>query len=134
MPDREKVIRAIEYCLAGCSEKCPYFFSEYCLSSDGIENKSLLRDALELLKAQEPRVMTFEEVNGMQWDYCYVEDEVMMDKVQRMMYGTHRIHCITWPSIASYKMSYGENGYGKRWRCWTQKPTDEQRKAVKWDA
>lgn len=23
--------------------------------------------------------------------------------------------------------------YGKTWRCWTAKPTDEQRKAVKWD-
>lgn len=25
------------------------------------------------------------------------------------------------------------NNYGKTWRCWTAKPTDEQRKAVKWD-
>lgn len=24
--------------------------------------------------------------------------------------------------------------YGKTWRCWTARPTDEQRKAVKWDA
>jgi len=23
--------------------------------------------------------------------------------------------------------------YGKTWRCWTARPTDEQRKAVKWD-
>ena len=55
MNDREKVIRAIEYCLAGCSEKCPYYDGEYCyLAPDDIENKALLRDALELLKSQEP--------------------------------------------------------------------------------
>ena len=24
--------------------------------------------------------------------------------------------------------------YGKTWRCWTERPTEEQRKAVKWDA
>ena len=23
--------------------------------------------------------------------------------------------------------------YGKEWRCWTARPTDEQRKAAKWD-
>ena len=27
-----------------------------------------------------------------------------------------------------------ESRYGKSWRCWTSRPTDEQRKAVKWDA
>ena len=24
-------------------------------------------------------------------------------------------------------------GYGRTWRCWSQHPTDEQRKAVEWD-
>ncbi len=24
-------------------------------------------------------------------------------------------------------------GYGELWRCWTERPTDEQREAVKWD-
>lgn len=23
--------------------------------------------------------------------------------------------------------------YNKKWRCWTSRPTDEQREAVKWD-
>ena len=71
MPDREKVIRAIEYCLAGCSEKCPYFDSEYCcLAPDGIENKSLLCDALELLKAQEPKPPIVKE-NAYGWKFFY---------------------------------------------------------------
>lgn len=92
-----------------------------------------IEDGTKLLKEQEPRVMTLDEINGMEWDYCYVEDEVIMDKTQRMMFGEHRIHCITWPSIASYKMFYGEDGYGKRWRCWTSKPTAEQREATLWE-
>ena len=27
---------------------------------------------------------------------------------------------------------WGSDNYGKTWRCWTAKPTDKQRKAVKW--
>ena len=26
-----------------------------------------------------------------------------------------------------------ETEYGKTWRCWSRKPTDEERKAAKWD-
>lgn len=26
-----------------------------------------------------------------------------------------------------------EAGYGKTWRCWTSRPTDEQREAAKWE-
>lgn len=25
------------------------------------------------------------------------------------------------------------DGYGKNWRCWNSKPTDEEKKAAKWD-
>lgn len=28
---------------------------------------------------------------------------------------------------------YRLDDYGRTWRCWTAEPTDEQRKAVKWD-
>ena len=28
---------------------------------------------------------------------------------------------------------YHGMNYGKTWRCWTARPSDEQRKAVKWD-
>lgn len=130
---REKVIRGLEWIL----QDDKFGFGENWDSGepqcDEEKAGKIIWDTLTMLKAQEPRVMTLEEINGMEWDYCYVEDEIIMDKVQRMMYGNHRIHCITWPSIASYKMSYGEAGYGKRWRCWTSRPTDEQRKAVKWE-
>lgn len=52
MPDREKVIQWLEACSVGCEEGCPY---EY----DGLVSKieckaDLMRDAVELLKEQEP--------------------------------------------------------------------------------
>ena len=107
---------------------CPYFDPDIeCMKC----KQYLLEEALEVLK---PRMMTLEEVNGMEWDYCYVEEEMINDNVLRIFCGKYRVHCITWPSIAHYKTMFGgESAYGKRWRCWTQKPTDKQRKAEKWD-
>ena len=30
-------------------------------------------------------------------------------------------------------VNYKQSGYGVTWRCWTSRPTDEQRGKVKWD-
>ena len=87
----------------------------------------------ELEAARAARVMTLEEVHDMAWDYCYLEEEVIKDNVLQMYCGKHRVKCITWPSIASCVLTFGDDAYGKRWRCWTQRPTDDQRKAVKWE-
>lgn len=55
MPDREKVIKGLEHCSEDGCEGCPY--EPDCMMADGFE---LARDALELLKEQEPKqvVMT----------------------------------------------------------------------------
>ena len=54
MPDRERVIRGLEVCLAADLTKdenpcapCPYFF-------DGMCQNTMKKDALVLLKEQEP--------------------------------------------------------------------------------
>ena len=86
------------------------------------------KDALELLKAQEPRVMTLEEarkdievwyesVNGAcGWgDLCYDAN------LELALYTLHGIKGVK------------EEAYGKTWRCWTSRPTDEQREAVAWN-
>ena len=101
------------------------------------------KDALALIRQQQERikeleaertarVMTLEEVHEMAWDYCYLEEEVIKDNVLQMYCGKHRVKCITWPSIASCVLTFGDDAYGKRWRCWTQRPTDEQREMTPW--
>ena len=32
-----------------------------------------------------------------------------------------------------YRSVFENDWYGKTWRCWSARPTDEQRRAVKWD-
>ncbi|MBR6705291.1 MAG: hypothetical protein IKI84_01245 [Clostridia bacterium] len=133
MPDREKVIRGLEChvsgkCEAGSDSKyiCPYWEDNNC-------SKSVMNDALWLLKAQEPRVLTWEEVQNDCPDYVYLEwhgyciccikDEGESDKsVGYFVYG-----------IEGDYFQFLWYTYGVIWRCWTAMPTDEQREAVKWD-
>ena len=147
MEQFEKVCKGFECCLIETQEHdelscadCPYnpCGLTVCLPI------SLIDDVRKLITAQQERikeleagrtarVMTLEEVHEMAWDYCYIEEEVIKDNVLQKYCGKHRIKCITWPSIASCVLTFGDDAYGKRWRCWTQRPTDEQREKVDWD-
>ena len=89
--------------------------------------------AEELLKDQEARVMTLDEVKAFDWDYCYLEEERLPGKEYRIICGDYALTCITWPCIASMRIQHGDDNYGKKWRCWTAKPTENQRQEVKWE-
>lgn len=134
MVDREKVIKGLECCAfskrGDKCEQCPYFSG--CETEYGAFVE-LAHDALALLKAQEMRVMTLEEVNALDWDYCYLEQERLPGKEYRGMLGKYIMTCVTWPSITAAKISYSAENYGRTWRCWTSRPTDEQREAVPWN-
>lgn len=133
--DREKIIKGITHCKAqyGCyncqsidGEDCPYVDEPDC-------RFSIMQDAFNLLKEQEPRVMKLEDVKAFGWDYCYLEEERLPGKEYRTVCGDYALTCITWPCVASMRIQHGDNNYGKKWRCWTAKPTDKQRQAVKWN-
>jgi len=117
---REKVIEGLEYLITAYAFHC--------------DDAECLGEAVELLKEQEPRVMTLEEVKSFGWDYCYLEEERLPGKEYRAVCGNYALTCITWPCVASMRIQHGDNSYGRKWRCWTAKPTEEQRKVVKWDA
>lgn len=136
MADIKKVIIGLEHCADRrfCNDFCPY--------SDIIRDQNrgmdecvsaLAKDALELLKEQEARVMTLDEVKAFDWDYCYLEEERLTGKEYRAVCGDYALICITWPCIASMRIQHGDDSYGRKWRCWSAKPTDEQRQAVKWE-
>lgn len=139
MTDQErqkKVIKGLECCMSGqpdglgCSRvPCPYNQFGDC---EGI----LHRDALALLKAQEPMVMTLEEVR------CANEEPMWFESK-----GTFRGQKGFWvlskgvspsyvirliPTIGKDDTQLSLAAYGKVWRCWTSRPTDEQREAAKW--
>lgn len=92
-----------------------------------------ISDAIALLKDQEARVMTLEEVKAFDWDYCYLEEERLLGKEYRAVCGDYALTCITWSCVTSMRIQHGDENYGRKWRCWSAKPTDEQRNAVKWE-
>jgi len=140
MEQFEKVAKGLE-CHSSrgdCTSDCPYMSSGCCSEPLCADALALIQQQqeriMELEAARKARVMTLEEVHDMAWDYCYLEEEVIKDNVLQKYCGKHRVKCITWPSIASCVLTYGDDAYGKRWRCWTQRPTDEQREAEPWKA
>ena len=136
MPELKKVITGLECCIlrdpddhARCSQ-CSY--ESNCVNR-------LKMDALELLKAQEPRVMTLEEVEDALDTVVWVDrplidntsDEyALIDAYSRKT----QIVELRYPFCdKDYRERADYATYGKTWRCWTSRPTDEQRDAVKWD-
>jgi len=118
MTEREQVIAELLYLKHDCLE--------------GSATDQTLNKAIDLLKAQQPRVMTLDEVNALDWDYCYLEEKRLPGKEYRLVCGEHILTCVTWPSITAAKITYGFDGYGKTWRCWTSRPTEAQRAAEAW--
>lgn len=95
-------------------------------------------EIIAMLEAQEPSVMTLEEVkrhnnqDGCVWfeqptynavaAFARKDDEDYTEIISPYLLGDPINHC------------YMENRfYGNAWRCWTYRPTDEQRQEVKWN-
>ena len=94
-----------------------------------------LHDAIDLLKAQEPRVLTPEEIRSGAVEVAWVEDR---DKAEVIPGIWFRLSNEGEDEAVDIHIRDGFVGarlavYGKLWRCWTAKPSDEQRKAVKWN-
>ena len=146
MTDREKVmkvIKGLECChvqrneVPPLCEDCPYMnpMEGTCDALD-----ELLGDALTLLKAQEPRVMTLDEISSALKTPLWKETKrahkdlyngwVLAYDIQKGLGITGTRLGMSEPSgrVVWYKL----DDYGKTWQCWTARPTDDQRKAVKW--
>ena len=94
-----------------------------------------LDKAVELLKEQQPRVLSYKEV--MESDFVFIElftDE--KDGVEPEF--IRAISLFISYEQPDFVTEYEICGHGTReeymhtWRCWTARPTEEQRKAVPW--
>ena len=133
---REKVNRGLECCItddpddSSECEKCPY-------RRKGITNEpcfnALHADALDLLKEQEARVLDWNEigtVDGAVWLEDRDENEVVPGLVMQM-YSAVNLDIKKDGKLRIASASRSD--YGDRWRAWSARPTEEQRRAVKWD-
>ena len=130
--DRKKTISLIRYVLQKMEDKkTPYVPLHYTLIA--------LYNSLELLSDQEPRVMTLEEASSRLGEPVWVEEkapdavycEVLFDvdgKAFNLTFGN-----IEFGGFLTGHSLFSVEPYGRDFRFWTSRPTDEQRKAVKWE-
>lgn len=133
MTEIEKVKKGLDLCLTGepsACKDCPY--DAECGEALSIGPSPLRRDALKLLKEQEPKVVTLDEIKDGE-AYWFQRGQML---VTRPVICIHREDDTRKPYITFAwqfgTFSWDSEDYGKTWRCWTAKPTDEQREAAKW--
>lgn len=135
-PDREKVMRGLEAhsrptCETCDGQECPYYRinTEHNVFSCSV---FLASDALSLLKEQEARVMTLEELQAIEtpWNrntppYLFVEGRSSTE-AHWMSWGF--LHdCVRLPG------TMGVRNYGSKWRVWNLQPTPEQMRDTPWE-
>ena len=132
MIDWEKVIKGLECCMAEkiCTSKCPY--KGQC-DDGGYYYSKAIEDAISLLKAQEPRVMTLEEVKQAKGRDVWLElsgifAETALTAATIEGCGTKGI-CTRYESLKYTQYCVRPCG----WRCWSARPTDEQRETTPWN-
>lgn len=138
MADIEKVLKGLECCRNGFCFACPY--------NDGVDDnvdckQKWADDAIAILKFQQPRVLTAGEIRSL--SNCPVWREtknsrqnlyqgwVLLYEIQKGMGITGERFGMAEPNgrVSWFKT----DDYSKTWRCWSSRPTDEQRKAAAWD-
>ena len=133
MDNREKVIEGLKIML----EESKYNDS---VQYNPWADTETLEAAIALLKAQEPRVMTLDlpdaewndkviwlEIKGNKPRPCLLREcasRVMFGRRERMMYFDIIGH--------AFESGLMLKNYGVKWRCWTSRPTDEQREETQW--
>ena len=137
MVDKDEVIRGLKCCYITTScDGCPYAerLSKVALKTPD-NYCPILDDVLELLKEREPRVLTWEELEDWQdavWFEDKNEDECYIALTANM--GTHDATFVNAEPGIFRSFEFLRGFYNKEWRCWSARPTINQRRAVKWYA
>lgn len=143
MDQFDKVEKGLECCTMPNNEgvdKCKEYKCPYRKDDDDTCIWHLMDDALSLLKAQEPRVMTLEELDAI---YQTKERHIWPFNTPPWLWMTvnpdvrqTRGFWICWRDIM-YSLEndspfYVRENYGKVWKIWTAEPTDERMEAEAW--
>lgn len=133
---REKVVCAIENCIGQpkCKD-CPW---EGCEVEHEVVNSvpyGLLRDALALLKEQEPRILDWDEIKN--YPMVYGEFRGIKEIYPLIITVDDWGRCLSWnPGINvsdEFLLVVSDEEDRRNTRCWNHMPTEEQRQAVPWD-
>lgn len=88
----------------------------------------------ELLAAQEPRVMTPEEVIALpDYTVVWLEDNDKSDVISGIVNYVWKNHLCSFTVIDMREVHADIASYGTDWRCWTSRPDQATREATPWN-
>jgi len=122
-------------------EKCPYGYEYIDQKGDNYfvscNTDMMIDDAFAMLRAKEPRMMTLDEVKAAKGSGTPVYVEDVKEHYSEMAFVSVVDGFDEWVHISFHgeKSIFGKRcrEYGTKWRCWTSRPTNKQRKEVVWD-
>ena len=104
------------------------------VDSGMVQEKSI--EILDLLKAEKPRLMTYDDLCKVSRtdSIVYVERRTKTYYNEMAFVAVEKVYGDT-VSFNGQKSIFGHSkkDYGKEWRCWTSRPSDEQMKGAKWE-
>lgn len=91
-------------------------------------------DNATTIQPDEPRVMTLDEVIALPYGYVLIETdkEGSLRWVDALLFCKNTNFSFDFITLEGRARLLGAE-YNKEWRCWTARPTDEQREAENWD-
>ena len=106
------------------------------------ENEKLQAKIRELETTRDTRVMTLEEIDKIIYQSSNNYERLFWAEsksITKCSFGVFELDIETngdYEALligCSWPVCYRRETYGVRWRCWTSRPTDKQREAVKWE-
>lgn len=106
------------------------------------EEAEVIDDVISLLKAQEPRVLQIKEMAFLEIAVFIETNGDLEGKGTDLFLAIPYIYAVSQNMLGGYIAFVDGNtdvydfqaiDYGKLWRCWTSRPTEEQRKAAAWN-
>jgi hypothetical protein len=107
-------------------------------------------DALSYIRELEAKVAEYEKplkpmtLEEACWaDHCYIEynikgssepQVILLGMMTANSKNEKHVEIMEFGEDVDYCVKLNCEVYGEEWRCWSRRPTDEERKAAEWDA
>lgn len=128
-----------ECMLRGSHDDCDRNCADCELVQDDNELHEMYTNVIALMKEQQPKVLTVDQLEDALDTVVWLETPVsenLADGYSLIMAYSHKYGYMLFDSPfgdnpSQDRLEYSE--YGRSWRCWDKRPTDEQRQAVSWE-
>lgn len=90
--------------------------------------------AVDALTAKQPRVMTLEEVEDLPYGHVLIETDKSgsLRWLDALLFCKNANFSFDFITLEGRARLLGTE-YNQEWRCWSSRPTDEQREATPWN-